>query len=185
MWFPTLSALWRSRSGQRADRTRASRAQRPRSAAPRRSFVPRLTVLEDRTVPSTFTVNNLNDSGPESLRAAITAANADPDTDVIRFASGLQGTLTLASQLSITQDLTINGPGAGKITVSGGDANRVFGISGSTTEVTLTGLTIADGRAAQAAGIDNAGGTLTVVNCVVANNRAVAGTGADALGGGI
>jgi len=36
------------------------------------------------------------------------------------FASGLKGTITLASELSVTQDLTIDGPGAKKITVSGG-----------------------------------------------------------------
>ncbi|MCI0463465.1 MAG: hypothetical protein L0Z62_41535, partial [Gemmataceae bacterium] len=28
---------------------------------------PTVEVLEDRTVPSTFTVQNLNDSGPDSL----------------------------------------------------------------------------------------------------------------------
>jgi hypothetical protein len=33
----------------------------------------RLEALEDRTVPSTFTVTNLLDTGPGSLRAAVTA----------------------------------------------------------------------------------------------------------------
>src|SRR5262245_9852971 len=85
--------------------------------------------LEDRTVPSTFTVLNLNDNGPASLRSAITAANAHPDADVIEFAGGLTGTISLASQLSITEDLTIDGPGAGTISVSGGGAARVFSLS--------------------------------------------------------
>src|SRR5262245_50462290 len=97
---------------------------RPRRRVPGRSQLAcRLNVepLEDRTVPSTFTVQNLNDSGPGSLRAAITAANAHPNADLIKFANGLTGTIHLASQLSITEDLTINGPGAGSVTVNGGD----------------------------------------------------------------
>jgi len=105
--------------------------------------------LEDRTVPSTFTVQNLNDSGPGSLRAAITAANAYPNADEIEFANGLTGTITLSSQLSITEDLTIDGPGASDITVSGAGATRVFSVSGGTTDVTLADLTIADGQAVQ------------------------------------
>ena len=43
--------------------------------------------LEDRTVPSTFTVQNLADSGPGSLRQAITDADANPGADLIRFAA--------------------------------------------------------------------------------------------------
>src|SRR5262249_1901887 len=43
--------------------------------------------LEDRTVPSTFTVDNLADSGVGSLRAAIADANANAGADLIRFAS--------------------------------------------------------------------------------------------------
>src|SRR5204862_2566627 len=109
---------------------------------------------------STFTVHNLNDSGPDSLRAAVAAANANPDADVIKFAGGLSGTIALAGELSITQDLTIDGPGAGKITVSGGNATRVFHVSGGTTDVTIDGLTIADGLASAAAGAAFGGGLL-------------------------
>ena len=42
--------------------------------------------LEDRTVPSTFTVHNLADSGAGSLRTAIADANTNPGADLIRFA---------------------------------------------------------------------------------------------------
>ena len=38
------------------------------------SFVPRLEILEDRTLPSNFSVLNLNDSGAGSLRQAILGA---------------------------------------------------------------------------------------------------------------
>ena len=42
---------------------------------------PRLEALEDRCLPSTFTVLNIDDSGPDSLRAAVAAANANPGAD--------------------------------------------------------------------------------------------------------
>jgi hypothetical protein len=64
--------------------------------------------LEDRSLLSTFTVTNLFDSGPGSLRQAVLSANAHPGADVIDFAHGLHGTIALTSgQLSITGDLTI------------------------------------------------------------------------------
>src|SRR5262249_34592087 len=66
--------------------------------------------LEDRTVPSTFTVESLADSGLGSLRQAILDANANPGSDLIRFAPAARdGTITLTSgQLGITEDLTID-----------------------------------------------------------------------------
>src|SRR5262249_9746130 len=84
---------------------------------------PYLEALEDRTVPSTFTVENLADSGAGSLRQAILDANALPGADVIDFApEARDGTIVLTSgQLSITDDLQIDGPGADRLAVSGND----------------------------------------------------------------
>ena len=48
-----------------------SRGCRTKSVTPRRCYVLRVEVLKDRTLPSTFMVLNLHDSGPDSLRAAI------------------------------------------------------------------------------------------------------------------
>src|SRR5262245_35159831 len=59
------------------------------------SFRPWLLVLEDRTLLSTFTVLNLNDSGLGSLRQAIFAANLLPGADVIQFRPGLSGVMAL------------------------------------------------------------------------------------------
>src|SRR4051812_37537859 len=125
----------RTRPG--AKRTRAHRS------------VPRLEALEDRTVPSTFTVQNLADSGPGSLRQAILAANANPGADVIRFGQEARdGTIPLTGgELRITDSLTIDGPGADRLTVSGQGASRVFNVSGSATDVEIDDLTIADGLA--------------------------------------
>src|SRR5215831_8244658 len=157
------------------------RSQSPSTVrAPRQHFVPRLDVLEDRTLPSTFTVMNLHDSGPGSLRAAIAAANANPGPDQIKFADGVTGTSPLTSgQLDISGDLAIHGPGADELTVSGNNASRVFAIASGVT-VTLSDLTIAQGKAVTGGGIDNAG-ILTLRDSTVASNQAVGGAG----GGGI
>ena len=91
-------------------------------------------------------MTNLLDSGPGSLRAAITAANATAGVDLINFTPGLHGTIKLASgEPAITAaNLTINGPGENQLTVSGNNAYRVFDISNSAT-VKIDNLTIADG----------------------------------------
>src|SRR5262245_33572922 len=92
--------------------SQATSCRRPRGARPARPIRTRLQVesLEDRTVPSPFTVLNLDDGVTGSLRQAIETANATPGADVIRFAPQLRGTLTLNSQLgplNITEDLTL------------------------------------------------------------------------------
>ncbi len=76
---------------------------------------------------ATFTVTTLNDSGAGSLRAAITSVSAG---DTIVFQSGLTGTITLASALpTINANLTIQGPGADSLTISGNNAVTVFTIN--------------------------------------------------------
>jgi hypothetical protein len=78
------------KSGQHQSRG-SQRPRRRKRALPRQRTVLRLEALEDRAVPSTFTVLNLADSGPGSLRAAITVANSSPGADTINFAPGLHG----------------------------------------------------------------------------------------------
>src|SRR5215471_712143 len=85
--------------------------------------------LEGRFVLSGFTVTNLLDAGPGSLRAAIDAANAAPGADVIEFAGGLKGNVSLTSQLGITEDLTVVGRGEDKIVLNGGGVTRVLFVS--------------------------------------------------------
>ena len=112
-----------------------------------------IEALENRIVLSTFTIDNLADSGTGSLRQAVLDANANAGADLIDFARAARdGTITLTSgQLSITDDLTIDGPGADRLAVSGNDAGRVFRI-GSAVNVHIDGLTITHGRADNGAG---------------------------------
>src|SRR5262245_49442448 len=108
MWFPSLllSLLLSRKPGAR----RRPSAGRP-PALHRRTFVPRLEVLEDRTALSTLTVLNNLDNGAGSLRDAITKSK---DGDTIVFDPGLNGqTITLTSdQLEIKKSIDIEGPGA-------------------------------------------------------------------------
>src|SRR4051812_49317364 len=100
MW--STSVLASHTRGARRDPARRVRARE------RRSLVTRIERLEDRAVPSTLTVLNLNDSAAGSLRQAVLDANAHPGADVIHFAAGLKGKIVLSSssgELNITDDL--------------------------------------------------------------------------------
>ena len=92
------------------------------------------------------TVSNLNDSGPDSLRAAI--ANVDPFGEIVFTVTG---TIGLTSQLLIDKDMTITGPGANDLTISGGCAGRVFEITLGTVAI-ISGVTISQGCAPAMAG---------------------------------
>ena len=134
---------------------------------------------------ATFTVTNLSDSGPGSLRQAILDANAVLDADTIAFQPGLTGTITLTSAaIPITDRLTINGPGAGVLAITSNSTSiistSIFFIS-SGFPVTLNNLTFRDNRSGGSA-IYN-GGTLTIDHCVLSNNSTTESGGAiDNLG---
>jgi hypothetical protein len=177
--------------------TPSSPGRRPHCLAARR-FRPQLESLERRDVPSTLTVTSAADSGAGSLRAEIAAANPG---DTINFSSSLNGqTITLTSgELVLNKSLTIQGPGASQLAISGGaplrgfnvHASRVFEVIGSGTNVALSGLTITDGNgrgfdSGVGGGILNIdGSTLTVSDCIVSNNRGLqqGGGGIANLGG--
>jgi hypothetical protein len=155
--------------------SRRSRNRRP--VCPRRSFVPRLESLEDRTVLSTLTVLNNLDSGAGSLRNTIAHANSG---DTIVFGPSLAGqTINLTSgELALNQNLDIEGPGASLLAISGNDTYRVFDINQGLT-VTIAGLTIThgqteasrpDGGGSGGGGIHNAG-TLTLADDVLSSNQ--------------
>lgn len=155
------------------------RPQTRRSSAskPTLRFRPQFEALEGRDVPSTLTVTNNLDSGAGSLRAELALAN---NQDTIVFAPGLAGqTINLTTgELLIQKNLTIAGPGAGQLALSGGSAARVFEV-GSKEQVTLSGLTICNGHAGflgnlysyDGGGILNLG-TLTVSGCILSGNSA-------------
>lgn len=127
---------------------------------------------------ATDTVENSNDSGVGSLRAVVAAA-ASGDTIVFDMTPGhVTSPITLTSgAITITTNLTISGPGAGTLTVSGNNNSLVFGESFLT--VSISGLTISGGKnsGSLGGGISAFGGTFTLTDCVVSGNTADFGGG--------
>jgi DNA-binding CsgD family transcriptional regulator len=134
---------------------------------------------------------------PGMLRFAL--ENAAPGA-VVTFDPALAGkaivldTHSPGSQLWIKRDLAIQGLGADRLTISGGDATRIFFVDGAT--VRITGVTLAHGLAkggdggagtggggggGGAAGMGGAiflnRGSLTLSGVVIQDNRAIGGIG--------
>ena len=133
----------------------------------------------------TCTVQNLEepiDAGTTTLRDAINSSQQPANSgSTITFASGLSGTITLASTLPlIVQPTTIIGPGAGQITVDGDDAYRVFDIDTAPgDDVSISGLTITNGSVTggRGAGIRSKYADLTLSDAVVSSSDADEGGG--------
>ncbi|WP_392535848.1 DUF4347 domain-containing protein [Nostoc sp. C117] len=137
-------------------------------------------------VLATFTVNNTGDgddgdrnNGVTTLREAIDLANATAGDDTIIFggvfSDNTPDVITLTSgKLTITDDVSILGTGASKLTVSGNNASRVLDISGLGTDVSIDGLKITNGNdTSNGGGIFVSGGTiLNLTNSTVSGNTA-------------
>jgi CSLREA domain-containing protein len=143
----------------------------------------------------TFTVNTLADRDDGecttddcTLIEALNLANAVADANIINFTPGLTGTIGTSSVvtigLTISNPVTINGPGARVLTLSGGNAGRILRVIGP--NVTITGLTMANGKATndQGGAISNTGG-LTLTDCTITNSAASGNTTTRGNGGGI
>ena len=129
------------------------------------------------TVTTPFDVVAPGD-GQLSLREALTQANGSSGSDTIRFSATVIGqTLVLTGgQLSITDDVTIdgnNGGAAAQTTIDADKASRVLSIIGSGTEATLNGLVITNGHTQEEGGGGLYLGSqtkLTMTDCVVSYN---------------
>ena len=141
-------------------------------------LTPSSALAADRTVTSTA------DSGPGTLRQWLVDANAG---DRILVPAG---TITLASQLVVTKDLTIRGAGRALTTIDADDNSRVIAATAGT--LTLEELTLQDGRLTNPTSDEGGAGvaqlsadssdTLTLTN--VAVRDCVVTGGADTAGGG-
>jgi hypothetical protein len=163
---------------------------------------------------ATFTVTTTADSGPGSLRQAVLDANASTAADQIVFDpnvfSSLQ-TITLATQIGISTNsqtvdtLTITGPGADLLTISGNGTSRIF-LMIANDITTISGMTLTKGAGGDGGAIQNASnltlrdirfvenvtnsggaiyhsaGALNVVGCTFTNNQTT-GTNINGDGG--
>jgi fibronectin-binding autotransporter adhesin len=133
-------------------------------------------------------VTNADNEGGGSLRFAIVAANLFQGPDTIVFDPAFFNTprtITLSSgELSITDSVTITGPGANLLTLSGNKTNRIFKVAGGNLNVAISGLTISNGLTGQ---FEGGGGifsqsNLTLTACGIVNNVSV---GSGSPGGGV
>lgn len=133
----------------------------------------------------------LND-GIVSLEEAIAAANTDTSVDgstagsgadVIEFAAGLAGTITVSDQSVITTPMEINGPGSGLISVSGNGLVRIFNIGSGAQNIAIRDLTLtnalaSNGEARGGAIFFDADTTLTLENVVISDSSSSGAGGA-------
>lgn len=142
-----------------------------------------LEQLEDRRVPANFTVMNLNDANDGSLRKAVEDANALAGADTILFRSDLTGTIKLAAEIPITDSVTITGPGAAVIAVSGDNQYRIFNIDNAAAviDVSISGLTLTQGHAPAADG----GAIFSDDEALVLSGVVISANSAGDRGGGI
>lgn len=141
-----------------------------------------VSTLEDRNRATAMT-------GDCSLREAIRAANALNQPAVIVFAEGLSGTVRLSSslgQLSLTGSLSLLGPSARKLSISGESSVRVLRVTGG--PHLISGVTIANGKST----VENEGGggiwnsgTLKIQECAILDNQVLPPYHYVARGGGI
>lgn len=133
-----------------------------------------------------FMVTNTNDSGAGSLREAVGFANANAEADTITFDLPANSVVTLSSQIEFTASQKTTVDGGGGVTVSGGDATRVFQVS-SGANVSIKRLTVSDGRTfgVGGGGIRNNNGALSVVDSTVSGNNALDNGNQPSSGGGI
>jgi titin len=139
----------------------------------------RLEALERRTLPSTFTVLNTNDSGPGSLRQALLDANVQGGLDTIAFGIG-SGVKTIAPNSplpAVTDPVVIDGttqPGSGstlRIVLSGSKIPTATGLDVTAGGSTVRGLVVDGFTSGVGLWLESAGGN-TVVGDFIGTNAA-------------
>ena len=148
-----------------------------------RSAIPDIGAFEVQS----FTVDILADENDSSLglgtgnslREVFEAVNQTPGADIVSFAGGLGGeiTLILGRLPELDSSVLLDGPGASQLDVSGNDASGVLSI-GLGSDVKITGLTISDGNTTgHGGGIFNQG-ALDLADVVLSGNVASQNGGA-------
>jgi hypothetical protein len=147
-------------------------------------------------------VTNTQDPGDDTLRAAVVAASPG-DTVVFQIPASDPGydpatgvfTITLTSgEIVIDKDLSITGPAAANVVISGNHLSRLFSVTSGT--VSISNLSLINGNAQGTDGIQQREpgmpgiggavlnqGTLTMARCTFQSNTARGGQGSSNLAG--
>jgi CSLREA domain-containing protein len=183
-----------------AKRQRRRRQERRQEHASRRGWQTRHSMItgvgltagavlgmSSAALGATYTVTNTLDPGdgmcdPDptaagcTLREAIAYANSHPGLDAIQFLSGLSGTITLYSQIPITDDVAIYGNGTNVTTISGNNTSRIFSLDPTTSGgyVDFNDLTLTGGNSGTSNGgaIYNIDANLNIYGSVLTGNQA-------------
>jgi len=140
-----------------------------------------MLVLTGGATASAQVVTNSADSGPGTLRSAITNAASGA---VITFDPSLSGaTITLSNTLTINTNLTIDASALpGGLQINGNGSVQIVNVASNIT-VFLNSLTITNGYSTyNVGGIDNEG-ALTLNNCTVSGNSATNGNAGGIVNG--
>jgi len=125
-------------------------------------------------MPNLTRVTNLNDAGPGSLRRAVEIAQPE---SAITFDAGLSGTIKLtSSDLTIAKNLTIRGPVARTISVSGSKSGHIVHVIKGYS-ATLSNLIFKDSKTER--GFIFNDGTLILSNSTVSGNTGCSGISND------
>lgn len=186
-----MSARSIRRSHEREEERRGRRAAR-RAGLAVGAVAATAAIAAPGAQAANFPVSTLANLGAGSLRAQITAANGAAGADTITFTGGAtSGEITLATEIPITDDLTITGPGAGQLAISGDSDNdnvrdfatsnvalgdtRIFNVSDPSSpgsppqQVSISGLTLKEGVADSFSGTlqDESGGAVYATDTAV------------------
>ncbi len=139
------------------------------------SDVPGLVVT---TLADTIDAGDGQTSLREAIAYAATLSGAqtitfsdNTDDGAVDFHDGTARTITLGgTQLTLSSDLNIEGPGASLLSVSADNSSRVFQVD-TDTEVTFTGFTVRDGEVAEDGGGILNGGDLTLLEMIITENE--------------
>lgn len=128
---------------------------------------------------ATVAVTTGDDDGPGSLRQAVLSAASG---DTITFDPSVTAITLTSGTITIDKDLTIQGPGAGGLTIDGSHASRIFTIDDglvTASSVSITGVTLTNGYTG------GGGGAIYTTEHLVVGNSVITGNATVGRGGGI
>ena len=189
----SIPSCWNKTLVQLGFKRKRRQSNRGKERHVRRSLFESLEARQMLAITVDSTSNEILENGEVTLLEAVLVANGSLVTtdatgtaglDTINFDLPANSEIVLQSQLSILEDLILEGPGTDSLTIRGSGTQRAFYVN-TGIDATLSGLTITGGNATgsgaagDGGGIYHAGDLLTLESVELYDNRA------DYNGGGL